>query len=82
MNPVPPRNVPQTVLQTAAAEEAVASRRALGDRSTARRRAKEAELERRGGGESEYGEVDQDLARLEELESEVRILLLTSEGAS
>lgn len=54
------------------AEEAKARRRALFERIAARRKGKEAELERRKDGEVERCSVDADLTRLEELESEVQ----------
>lgn len=53
------------------AEEGKSRRKALNERLKAKRRAKEAELERRGAGERERCDQDVDLARLEELEVEV-----------
>lgn len=46
-------------------------RKALFDRLKAKRRSKEAELERRGAGEGDMRDQDADLSRLEELAAEV-----------
>lgn len=53
-------------------QEAEARRKALSDLFKARRRAKETGLERTKAGEAELREANEDLARLEELQSEVR----------
>lgn len=60
-------------------EEGKSRRKALNDRLKARRRAKEAEVERRGAGERERCDQDADLARLEELEVEVCVYCATRE---
>lgn len=52
-------------------EEGRVRHKALKERLKAKRRAKEAELERRGVGERERCDQDADLAHLEELEGEV-----------
>lgn len=63
-------NIPN---QDAMAEEGKVRRKALAERLKAKRRAKEAELERRGAGERERCDQDADHTRLEELETEVCI---------
>lgn len=55
------------------AEEGRVRRKALTERLKAKRHAKEAELDRRGGGERARCDQDADITRLEELEIEVRI---------
>lgn len=57
--------------QDAMAEEGRVRRKALNERLKAKRRAKEAELERHGAGEMERCKQDADLTRLEELQIEV-----------
>lgn len=57
-------------------EQGKARHRALADRLKAKRQAREAELKRRGAGESEMCEQDADLTRMEELETEVHIILM------
>lgn len=59
------------VSQIAIADEAMIRRKALFERLKARRRGKEAELERRRAGEAELIDADTDLNRLEESEAEV-----------
>ncbi len=55
------------------AEEARVRRKALKERLSAKRRAKEAGLENKGAGEKERCDQNMDLNRLEELEAEVNI---------
>lgn len=57
------------------AEEGRVRRKALAERLKAKRRAKEAELERHGAGEMERCKQDADLTRLEELQIEVHLLV-------
>lgn len=59
-------------------EEGKSRRKALNDRLKARRRAKEAEVERRGAGERERCDQDAELTRLEELEVEVCVYSTTT----
>jgi len=54
------------------AEEGRVRRKALTERLNAKRRAKEAELDKRGAGEKERCDQNIDLNRLEDLEAEVR----------
>lgn len=54
------------------AEEGRVRRKALKERLKAKRRAKEAELEKKGAGERERCDQDADLTCLEELEAEVK----------
>ena len=54
------------------AEEGRVRRKALKERLNAKRRTKEAELEKKGAGERERCDQNADLNRLEELEAEVR----------
>lgn len=61
--------------QDAMAEEGRVRRKALDERLKAKRHAKEAELDRRGGGERARCDQDADITRLEELEIEVRALV-------
>lgn len=59
------------------AEEGRLRRKALGERLKAKRRAKDAEVERKGAEEGERLNQDADLTRLEELETEVCIATTT-----
>lgn len=54
-------------------EEGRARRKALSERLKAKRRAKEAEIERTGAAERERCDLDADLTVLEELETEVNM---------